>query len=578
MTASFETYSRYERLDPSCREIRILKLQKAGDASMMSGKLEIIRLGAFSDTSEQDYVALSRYWGAPGRHKPFVLDRHDIQIRENLHSFFVALVHRFEELWVWVDALCINQADDAEKSSQVTMMGDIYRQARHVYAWLGEGDADSDQACDFFNDETPPLQNSERADDDTLDHSPKFQAIFSRPYWERVWTLQERCLAQDLTLFCGEKVVTWENIVQKLEDPASFLDSDPSPFQSDLPENASSIQKSYLKLGKVEKANRILNLIVEFKTLRCQDPRDKVYALRELAGDGPRVPVDYTKPVLEVIFDVLSESSKGLSGSSAFSLAYPNVFEDSLRLFRCFALSERHLVSDLRRFESVYYGHTAGHPSLFSLCQWISGYLINIHQRARGMTSVKVKGGRTASYFGPANNGPALSFYIPSEVGAQDLIFPLGARVITEHSTLLDHIAAVYRFNSNGTPEFVSLIRSTTLAQEINRRRGGSDRAEYIMWNSVDRVLDKLKRLWSRGHVHVCRFSSASRLEKSQEGSQKTRRKVLRVHLSPIAVVANAAYCHGVNSWSNELPLLSAAIRQAEKNPKLCSCQEHLSQ
>jgi hypothetical protein len=38
---------------------------------------------------------------------------------------------------IWADAVCINQADDEEKSWQVRMMGDVYRNADRVLIWLG---------------------------------------------------------------------------------------------------------------------------------------------------------------------------------------------------------------------------------------------------------------------------------------------------------------------------------------------------------------------------------------------------------------------------------------------------------
>lgn len=40
---------------------------------------------------------------------------------------------------IWIDAICINQSDDAEKSVQVAMMADIYAGAKNVIVWLGEG-------------------------------------------------------------------------------------------------------------------------------------------------------------------------------------------------------------------------------------------------------------------------------------------------------------------------------------------------------------------------------------------------------------------------------------------------------
>ena len=39
---------------------------------------------------------------------------------------------------LWVDALCINQADLAERLQQVIIMGSIYSQAERVILWLGE--------------------------------------------------------------------------------------------------------------------------------------------------------------------------------------------------------------------------------------------------------------------------------------------------------------------------------------------------------------------------------------------------------------------------------------------------------
>ncbi|KAG5807705.1 hypothetical protein H9Q74_007679 [Fusarium xylarioides] len=42
---------------------------------------------------------------------------------------------------LWIDAICINQDDIAERNSQVAMMSQIYGSARCVVAWLGEEDA-----------------------------------------------------------------------------------------------------------------------------------------------------------------------------------------------------------------------------------------------------------------------------------------------------------------------------------------------------------------------------------------------------------------------------------------------------
>jgi hypothetical protein len=42
--------------------------------------------------------------------------------------------------FIWIDSVCINQADAVEKSQQVSQMDQIYHGAARVTAWLGHAD------------------------------------------------------------------------------------------------------------------------------------------------------------------------------------------------------------------------------------------------------------------------------------------------------------------------------------------------------------------------------------------------------------------------------------------------------
>lgn len=60
------------------------------------------------------------------------------RVPRNVHDLIKRGIHGGFHERFWVDALCINQADATERSTQVAMMGDIYKAAATVHVWLGE--------------------------------------------------------------------------------------------------------------------------------------------------------------------------------------------------------------------------------------------------------------------------------------------------------------------------------------------------------------------------------------------------------------------------------------------------------
>lgn len=132
--------------DPGERTIRVLRLDPNG------GSTDRRVFGCLKETSLDDpvpYSALSYRWGADPPHIPVALSTGNINITTNGYAALVELYKQGREVNVWIDAICINQSNKAEKAVQVAMMDQVYSRANKVIVWLGEADEDADQALEW---------------------------------------------------------------------------------------------------------------------------------------------------------------------------------------------------------------------------------------------------------------------------------------------------------------------------------------------------------------------------------------------------------------------------------------------
>ncbi|KAF2432949.1 hypothetical protein EJ08DRAFT_552229, partial [Tothia fuscella] len=90
------------------------------------------------DDTNPIYEALSYVWGDPKRTLPVLLNGHTFEVTTSLESALRRLRHPTSTRTIWVDALCINQKNDAERTEQVKLMRYIYSQTQEVLIWLGE--------------------------------------------------------------------------------------------------------------------------------------------------------------------------------------------------------------------------------------------------------------------------------------------------------------------------------------------------------------------------------------------------------------------------------------------------------
>ncbi|PMD58009.1 HET-domain-containing protein, partial [Hyaloscypha bicolor E] len=181
------------------------------------------------------FNALSYMWGDPMVTELISLDNEELLVTTSLHAALRQMRGKAETIIVWVDAICIDQSNIDERSSQVGMMGAIYSSAQLVYAWLGEGNADTDAAIEIIQNWTVEMDKPLAEVEDPVEYVSQLvteesikmpltqaltgsifdplQSFLSRPYWRRVWTVQELVLSSNATIVCGKQQVSFQKII-----------------------------------------------------------------------------------------------------------------------------------------------------------------------------------------------------------------------------------------------------------------------------------------------------------------------------------------------------------------------------
>ena len=125
-------------------EIRLLKLSRGLPFTQCSCELE-----SFKPGDRPTYESISYTWGDPEKNRKISMDGCVMNVTQNVHDVLQDRRSFWMNRWIWIDAICINQADLEEKSEQVRRMQSIYRSASRVIVWLGQSD-DAQVAIDFI--------------------------------------------------------------------------------------------------------------------------------------------------------------------------------------------------------------------------------------------------------------------------------------------------------------------------------------------------------------------------------------------------------------------------------------------
>lgn len=251
--------------------------------------------------SPGDYSALSYCWESYSTSSPeeetnhIRCNDHLVPVRPNLYS---ALWHIGKQLdrptAMWVDALCIDQSNMEERSQQVFLMGDIYRNMGSVITWLG---SEGERVATLFKTLVDCASNNKlhhrwglSEDVDPLCGVETGVTYVRHCGWfDRVWTFQEICLARHATLVVGTQRLEWETFTAGWKYLYGF-------------EHTRHITAKLNNIATVRNdGGNLLQLLKAVWNRHASNPRDKVYGVLGLYRGNIVITPNYSTSIREVM-------------------------------------------------------------------------------------------------------------------------------------------------------------------------------------------------------------------------------------------------------------------------------------
>ena len=319
--------------DPAT-QIRLLHLNPSSTDDHISATLDV-----WDKDSAPSYYAISYVCGTSPARNVITVNCEAVLVRDNCFEALQQTNLHFPGSYVWVDAICINQNDLAEKSAQVAMMGKIYVEASLVLACIGpthpfiqsiraldgqklaQGLTDdedyqverSTMTWKWYPDglNRPETRFPATADDEAIVKSlaAEWNGLSLRPYFKRAWIVQELTGGRGYTdILCGQDRLDWILLVgigKRLDtlnlNPLTNLGT--HPFDITILILAVMIEET----GAGGHFTRYLNNTCHF---HCEDPRDRVFSVLPLVdwathAQAPLLP-DYSMTSFQLALELMS--------------------------------------------------------------------------------------------------------------------------------------------------------------------------------------------------------------------------------------------------------------------------------
>lgn len=387
------SYFVYRSLTPGKPRIRLVHLQPTDSTTRhknssheisippSAGSVEVACTVSHVSLDEvPPYIALSYTWGDIDHKRAIQLNGLPFLVTENLEVALRHLRLPRETRTLWIDFLCIDQDDEVERSEQVQQMGEIYARATSVISWLGAAEDDSDFAIEwalkfgswslelgigtkpemrlrhlltqlekhgqgviggelemFLTDLRLQFSTTNPA---LLKLCNSLSKLVTRPYWGRIWVVQEMARGRCLVFMCGNFTVTedvFHHASRLLRNFRQYLvlkrgsttpqTSEEQAIFSINPGEAINI----LKTRRTEASYPLIHLLRAHRRFAATDSRDKVFALLDLSSDAEALGLraDYRQTCNNTYINLAARLIEG-DYTEVLSLSDPAMNRDGL--------------------------------------------------------------------------------------------------------------------------------------------------------------------------------------------------------------------------------------------------------
>lgn len=284
----FYQYRRFQNGE----DIRLLKVSFTGTTREVS--YELVHRCLFEISGQ--FVAISYRWGIlrPDRFIPVTNPDVNMPVTRVVKTLLEHIIGDLDIPYIWIDAICINQIDAQEKNDQVSIMSRIFGSAKSVRVWLGRLNEEEEESFVWFWLKLMFRRDFHKSvfGFKSFGVSDKyFRLLLGSEWFERVWVIQEVCLAREVFFHFGKIIISIDRLHEfvqlRLKYPHTNALVD-TRQRFDLPHDflltafrvlqEFSTIRAFIK-ERQEGLRNLSDVYASFADQKATDPRDNIYAL-----------------------------------------------------------------------------------------------------------------------------------------------------------------------------------------------------------------------------------------------------------------------------------------------------------